>query len=451
MPIAANLWNKLIGRELPERSGLRLGVRVIDGQVSSKPYLLSPQRRAEHLVILGKTGTGKTSLIKSMLARDVHDGRGFLAIDLHGDLGPFILGRIREREQRTGEDLGSRTVIINPADTQFSVGLNVLRTHGTLSPLISEVVSIFRRRWMLDRFGARTEELLRNSLWVLAENGLTLLELAPFLTDLGFRAPLVEHTQNAEVKAYFRSRYEQLSDAMQTIVREAILNKASAFTTDPAIRHILGQQAAFDLSEALDKGQWVILQMEKSRLGEDAEVLASLVLARFKNAIFARKARTLFTLYADEVQNLAASSDTLEHLLSEARKFAVSVVTANQHLNQYSPQVRTTLLSAGTTIFFRCSPEDAPFVARALDGGQSMERRLKELPDRHFLVRSGSNKWAEIQAFEVPHNTVPTASLIARSNAHWARPRGAIEAEITARRGVTTNAMTGKETLEGWN
>jgi hypothetical protein len=175
---------------------------------------------------------------------------------------------------------------------------------------------------------------------------MTLLELAPFLTDLGFRTPHIERTQNAEVKAYFRSRYEQLSDAMQTVVREAILNKASAFTTDPAIRHIVGQQTAFELSDALERGQWVILQMDKSRLGEDAEVLASLILARFKNAIFARKARTLFTLYADEVQNLVSSSDTFEHLLSEARKFGVSVVTANQHLGQYPAQVRATLLSS---------------------------------------------------------------------------------------------------------
>jgi len=356
MPLAINLWNRLVNRAPPDSSGIPLGYRVVDGQAGKARFHLPHHRRAEHLVILGKTGTGKTSLIKSMLARDVRDGRGFLAVDLHGDLTPFILGRIREHEQRTGEDLGSMTVVINPSDPCYSVGLNVLHTQRSLPPLISEVVSIFRRRWQLDRFGARTEELLRNSLWVLAENGLTLLELAPFLTDLGFRAALIERCRNAEVKAYFRSRYEQLSDAMQAVTREAILNKVSAFTTDPAIRHIVGQRAAFDLTAALDRSLWVILQLEKSRLGEDSEVLASLILARFKNAIFARRKRTLFTLYADEVQNLVSSGDTFEHLLSEARKFGVSVVTANQHLGQYPTQVRATLLSGGTRLFFRVSP-----------------------------------------------------------------------------------------------
>jgi len=445
MSFAITVWNKWVNRAPPITAGVRLGYRVVNGQVSRVRYLLPHYRRAEHLVIVGKTGTGKTSLIKSMLAADVRDGRGFLCVDLHGDLSPFILGRIRERELRAGEDLGQRTIVINPADPRFSVGMNVLHTDGVLAPLISEVVAIFRRRWRLDHFGARTEELLRNSLWVLAENGLTLLELAPFLTDLGFRTPLIERSQNAEVKAYFRSRYEQLSDAMQTVVREAILNKASAFSTDPAIRHIIGQELGFDIRQALDNGFWVILRLEKSRLGEDSETLAALILARFKDAIFGRRKRTLFTLYADEVQNLVSSGDTFEYLLSEARKFGVGVTTANQHLGQYSAQVRSTLLSAGTTLFFRASPEDAPSIARALDGGHAVERLIKELPDRHFLVRSGGDRWMEGAAENVAHNTTSTAELIDRSNEHWAKPRAAIEAEITSRLGASR-----KEALEEW-
>jgi hypothetical protein len=380
-----------------------------------------------------------------MLARDIHDGRGFLCVDLHGDLTPFILGRIRQREQSTGEDLSRRTVIFNPANRDSSVGLNILRISGNLAPLISEIVSIFRLRWQLDRFGARTEELLRNSLWVLVENALTLTEVTVFLTDVGFRAPLVERTANAEVKAYFRSRYEQLSDAMQVVMREVILNKASAFTTDPAIRHIVGQQSTLDLRSAIDEGQWIILQLNKSELGENSETLAALILARFKSAIFARRKRTLFTLYADEVQNLVSSGSTFEHLFAEARKFGVSVATANQHLGQYPTQVRATLLSAGTTLFFRASPEDAPFIARALDGGHAVERLVKELRDRHFLVRSGSGRWMEVAADNIARNDTATAGLIERSNACWAKPRAAIEAEIASRLGAT-----GRESLEEW-
>jgi DNA helicase HerA-like ATPase len=402
-------------------------LRVVDGQITARHYILPSQRRTEHLVILGKTGTGKTSLIKSMIARDVRERSGFLCIDLHGDLTPFVLGRIAELEQQTGEDMSKRTVIFNPADASSSVGLNILRTHGSLAPHISEIVSIFRARWQLDRFGARTEELLRNALWVLAEHGLTLTEVAPFLTDLGFRALLVEHTSNPEVRAYFRERYEQLSDAMQTVVREAILNKVSAFTTDPAIRHIVGQQESLNLEDALDRGLWIILQLNKGSLGENSETLAALILTRFKNAIYSRHSRSLFTLYADEVQNLASSGDTFDHLLSEARKFGVSVVTANQHLAQYPAQVRAALFSAGTNVFFRCSPEDAPHIARTLNGGRAVERLIRELPDRRFLIRSGSDPVVEVSAPGVAHNTISTNSLIARSNAVWAKPHAEIE------------------------
>jgi hypothetical protein len=236
-----------------------------------------------------------------------------------------------------------------------------------------------------------------------------------------------------------------LSDPMQAVMREPILNKASAFTTDKDIRHLVGQQSTFDIRDSMDFGQWVILQLNKSDLGENSETLASLILARFKNAIFTRRERRLFTLYADEVQNLVVTGNTFDHLLAEARKFGVSIVTANQHFGQYPAQMRATLLSAGTTLFFRSSPEDAPHIARALDGGGAAERLLKELPNRHFLVRSGGERIVEVAVENVANNTAPTDGLIDRSNAHWAKPRTVIEAEIASRLGASR-----KGSLEEW-
>ncbi len=407
------------------------------------------RNRPEHIVIIGKTGTGKTSLIKSMLEQDIRNGIGFLCIDLHGDLTPFILDRVAQREKRTGADLSRRTVVINPADTSRAIGLNVLEAnHRSLPVLTSEVVAILRQRWSLDHFGARTEELLRNSLWVLAENGLALTDLVPLLTNLSFRAALVQRLRNEDVKAYFRERYEQLSDAMQVIVREAILNKVTAFTVDPAIRHIIGQRhSSLDLAEALDQGLWVVLSLQKGQLGENAETLAALILTKFKNSIFSRRKRTLFTIYADELQNLVAEGNTFETLFSEARKFSVSVVSANQHLQQYPARVRAALFSAGTTIFFRSSPEDIPRILMAVDGAQSVEHRLKELPNRRFLIRTGGEPAIEIHAPKIPTVTEPAADLPERINNFWARPRETIEAEI---REHVKSGSSGKETLAEW-
>ena len=100
---------------------------------------------------------------------------------------------------------------------------------------------ILRERWALDHFGARTDELLRNSLYVLAANGLTLLELSLLLTHTGFRAACMKKVANAEVRQYFELRFDPLSDAMRAVMREPILNKTSAFTADPHFRHIVGQ------------------------------------------------------------------------------------------------------------------------------------------------------------------------------------------------------------------
>ena len=449
MNLFPRIWNRLVDSDNAQTEGLLLGRRVIDGQVTLRSYRLQHQRRTEHIVIIGKTGSGKTSLIKSMLKQDIENGNGFLCIDLHGDLTPFILNRIAERERRSSRDLSARVVVLNPADAERAVGLNILEaSNRSLPVLVSEVVAIMRQRWSLDHFGARTEELLRNALWVLAENGLALTDLVPFLTDLSFRAPLIQRIKNEDVREYFRLRYEQLSDAMQVVVREPILNKVTAFTVDPAIRHIVGQRrSTLDLTEALDQQRWVILSLHKGQLGENAETLAALILVKLKNAIFSRRERKLFTIYADEVQNLVSSGDTFESLLSESRKFGVSVVTANQHLQQYPVRIRAALFSAGTTIFFRSSPEDVPRLATSVDGTSSIERLLKELPDRQFLVRAGSERVLHIRAPAVALSGRLPMELLERSSQFWTRPRDLIETEIRSR---AAGERPGRGMLEQW-
>src|SRR5207244_8437002 len=133
----------------------------------------------------------------------------------------------------------------------------------------------------LDSFGARTEELLRSALHVLADNRLTILELPPLLTSGPFRAACLRRTLNPEVKDYFTLRYDRASEAMQATWRDAILNKVSAFTADPHFRHILGQlESSFSLGDAIDSGYWIILNLDKGRLGEQAATLGSLFLTK---------------------------------------------------------------------------------------------------------------------------------------------------------------------------
>jgi hypothetical protein len=214
---------------------------------------------------------------------------------------------------------------------------------------------VLKQRWQLAAFGARTEELLRNSLHVLADNRMTLLELSPLLTSGPFRALCLRHVQNVEVKDYFTLRYDRASEAMQAAWRDAILNKVSAFTADPHFRHILGQvESTFSLGNAIDSGYWIILNLDKGRLGEQAATLGSLFLTRLKNALFARRSRNLLTLYCDEIQNLIVFDSGLE---------------INSWTSTRPPCVRRWLPSAVISTFSSARATPKRWLARSMAGG----------------------------------------------------------------------------------
>src|SRR5581483_6548517 len=241
-------------------------------------------------------------------------------------------------------------------------------SHGRTPSFVqlSEFAAVLKQRWHLDAFGARTEELLRSSLYVLSENKLTLLELAPLLTSSGFRAVALSRTSNSDIRTFFEARFDRASEAMQNMLRDAVLNKVSAFTVDSSFRHILGQQTStFSLVEAIDHGCWIVLNLDKGRLGEQAATIGALFLTKLKNALFARKTRTLFTLYCDELQNLMSFDSGLDTLLSESRKFGIGVVSANQFLDQYPQQMRAAILSVASHVLFQLSAIDADKMASA--------------------------------------------------------------------------------------
>lgn len=451
--LLSSIWNRLTDRRKETReqtSGISLGIQVVDDAASRRSYTLSCTTRTTHVAVLGKTGSGKSSLLRSMAQQDIAAGRGFIWFDLHGDATPFLLKTIAERERKLQRHLSDRVVLIAPADRENSVGFNPLEQEVPEFVRIAEFAAILKQRWGLDHFGARTDELLRNALYVLSANGLTLLELDPLLTNLGFRTTCLKNVRNAEVRQYFEARYGKASEPMQAVMREPILNKTSAFTADLHFRHIVGQQhSTFSMREAMDRGYWVIADLDKGRLGEQALTLASLLFTVLKSALFTRERRSLFTIYADEIQNLVAFDSGIETVLSEARKFAVSVVSANQFLDQYPAEMRAAILSVGTHVFFQLSPSDATTVAQALDGGKSLAERLRNLRQRHFIAKSGAERWAEVAAQTVTDPKDGYTDLLKRVRVQSARPRAEVDKEIEARHAALTK--TTQEALHDWD
>ena len=284
---------------------------------------------------------------------------------------------------------------------------------------------------------------------MLRDNELTLLELSPLLTNTAFRASCVRQVQNFEVQSYFTTRYDQASEAMQAVMRDAVLNKISVFTADPHFRHIVGQKhSTISLEAAIDHGCYIIVNLHKGKLGEQAATLGSLILSRLKSALFARKSTKTFTLYCDEVQNLVAYDSGLDTLLSESRKFAISVVTANQFLDQYPAAMRSAILSVSTHVCFQLSSQDADKMAANLAGSKTLADTLKNLPHQELIVKSGSRPATHVR---VPNVTVPRTDyrdLYARCQNRWAKQRAEIEQEIRERQKDATESES--EVLDAW-
>lgn len=451
--IFASVWNSTATprRALVNPGVLKLGDQIADGKRTNSLVWITQEKRSEHLVVLGKTGSGKSVLLRYMAYQDILARRGFIFFDLHGDATAKLLSKIAAEERRTGEDLSAQTIVIEPADREYSVGINVLESSGGQHSFvqIAEFAQILKARWHLDSFGARTEELLRNSLHALADNRMTLLELGPLLTSPAFRASILRQSQNAEVQQYFENRFDRASEAMQAVFRDALLNKISAFTADPHFRHIVGQrESSFSLVDAIDGGCWVIVNLDKGRLGEQAATLGSLLLTRIKNALFARRRRQLFSLFCDEIQNMTAYEAGLDTLLSEARKFGIGFASANQYWSQHSNAMRAALMSVGSHIFFQLSSDDTDKAAQALDGGKSLAQTLKNLPKRQFVFKTGRHGPFVAEVPEVRESSGGHSDLYERCRRRWARRRADIETAITERSALAR--QTQSEVLDDW-
>lgn len=323
-----------------------------------------PDRR-HHVYVVGKTGAGKTTLLRNLLVQDIEAGRGVGLIDPHGDLAEDLLELVPRR--RT-EDV----VYFHPGDLEHPVGWNLLagvepdRRHL----VASFVVSAFKNLWR-DSWGPRLEYFLHNSVMALLDNeGSTLLGIPRLFVDERYRARVVKKIRDPVVRSFFE---DELPAYDRRLLAEAVAplqNKVGRLLSNAPMRNVLGQvRNRFDPRFIMDRQRIFIANLSKGELGEDkANFLGSLLVSAFQMAALSRadlpeERRTDFFLTLDEFQNF--STEAFAGVLSEARKYRLSLTLAHQYVDQLDDVIRNAVFgNAGTMIAFRVGNRDAEILSR---------------------------------------------------------------------------------------
>ena len=391
--------------------------------VDREPVHLSPLRRATHLYIVGQPGTGKSRALESWIVQDIEAGRGVGVIDPHGDLFRHVVQRVSLRP-RTWD----RVIIVDPCASNWTVGLNPLaairgQSKERLSQFLTDIVV---RIWRIDASSSpRMLWLLINAFLALAELDLTLLHLPQLLLDRGYRENLLHRLSNQSVREFFLLEFPKSEGAVHQWVTP-VLNKIGGLIFDPDVRLLLACRPALDFRSILDNQQVFLMNLSKGILGEGTSaLLGAFVVAQFQKAALSRAAvfkRVPYYLYLDEFQNY--TTDNIKDVLSESRKYALSLTLAHQYLDQLSPDLRSAVLNtAGTIASFRIGFSDASRIAKEIFPSPDYLDRSPDIPILRFpnhwnSPRSGQDR----RRAGWEHLALELAQLSPRE--FWARCRG---------------------------
>jgi hypothetical protein len=319
------------------------------------------------MYVIGKTGTGKSTLLKTLMLQDIAAGEGLALFDPHGDL-------VEEVVSRVGSNRQSDLVYLNVPDTSeiwhFNPFAGIPTERHALAA--SGMVEVFKKLWP-DDWGPRLEHLLRNVVFALLDTpGATFGDIPRLLTDRDYRMAIVRKVGNEVVRLFWEKEFAGYSPAFRAVVTAPLLNKVGAFLSDPRLHAILtGERSSFDLRQIMDEGKILLVNLAKGRIGEGpAALLGSLLVSHLSLTGLARadrpqEERRDFYLYLDEFHTFATL--TLATMLSELRKYRLNLILAHQYLSQLESEVRDAVFgNVGTFISFRVGALDAPTVAREL-------------------------------------------------------------------------------------
>src|SRR3989338_2217706 len=283
---------------------------------------IKEEDRRKHIYIIGKTGMGRSTLLENMAIQDIAAGNGLGVVDPHGELAEKLLYFI-------------------PADTEFPVAFNVLEkvSDDQRHLVAAGLMGVFKKIWP-DVWSPRMEYILNNTVLALLEYpNSTLLGINRMLSDKDYRKEVVSKIKDEVVKSFWTQEFAKYTERFAQEATPAIQNKIGQFITNPLIRNIIGQEhTSFDMRKMMDEKKILIVNLSKGRVGESnshllgAMLITKLYLAAMSRVDIPEEERADFHLYVDEFQNFA--TDAFADILSEARKYRLSLALAHQYIGQ---------------------------------------------------------------------------------------------------------------------
>jgi hypothetical protein len=420
--------------------GITIGVNRYGA--TETPVKFAPPDRLRHCYVIGQTGTGKTGLIKNMILQDIRNGDGVAFIDPHGNDIEDVLASIPP--ERVGD-----VIYFDPAHTDRPMGLNMLEYDRSRPEMktfvVDEVYGIFRKLYadVPEAFGPMFEQYYRNAVQLVVEDpdsGSTFVEIPRVFADPAFRNLKLSRCNNPIIVQFWRKIAEQAQgDPSLENVAPYITSKFDVFLANDIMRPIVSQEhSAFNFREILDKKKIFLANLSKGRLGDRNTALLGLVLvSKFLQAAFSRVDSRgdlpTFYLYIDEFQNFATPS--IATILSEARKYKLSLTVAHQFIAQLEEDIRDAVIgNVGTKISMRIGTTDAEFLEKQFAPTFNAQD-LENLPNRTgvaaLLVNGTPARPFTIQTVNLPQFDYSRVDALKQlSYTTYGKPREEVEAEI---------------------
>ncbi len=410
-----------------------IGNRAVWG--GENPFGISRIDRRQHLYAIGKTGTGKTTLLKNLICQDIERGFGVGVIDPHGDLADELLDCIPPWRAK---DL----LYFNPADSDFPVGFNLLRSsaasrkHLEASGLVGAFKHIWRESW-----GPRLEYILYAAVAALMEcENASLLGLPRLLVDTRYRLWVLKQVRDPIVRTFWEREFERFDKRFIAEMIAPIQNKVGQLLMAAPLRNVFGQvRGKINPRFIMDNRRIFIANLSKGRLGEDkTNLLGSLLVSRFQTAAMERadvpeESRTDFYLYIDEFPNF--TTDSFAGILSEARKYRLNLTLSHQYAEQMTEEVRHAVFgNVGSLVSFRVGQRDAEMLASEFGSGYSPGQftDLANYEVRARLLVGGENTEPFFAKTMLPSSRMynQRENLIRLSRERFATKQAVVESKI---------------------